>query len=160
MKTNTVARAVADLSAGSIVATVWVDVPPERVYRALTSAEVTRWWGNERYQTTSWTADLVVNGGWRAQGKRADGGEFSVSGEFLEIDPPRFLRMTWDCDWADVPATVVSYKLDPIDGGTKLTVNHTGFGPHEAACTDHTAGWETVLALLAGYVSGHQSSLN
>jgi uncharacterized protein YndB with AHSA1/START domain len=40
------ARAVADLTKGLILASVEIDAPPERVFRALSSVEVAEWWGS------------------------------------------------------------------------------------------------------------------
>ena len=38
------ARAVADLTEGRILASVEIAAPPERVFRALTTAEIVDWW--------------------------------------------------------------------------------------------------------------------
>src|SRR5262245_61913229 len=93
-------RSVADLSDGTIVATVEIAAPPERVYRALASDEIVKWWGAEGlYQTTEWTGDVKPGGRWRAAGVGADGKRFAVEGEFLEIDPPHKLVHTWQPDW-------------------------------------------------------------
>jgi hypothetical protein len=57
------ARSVADLSEGTIVACVDIAAPPERVFRALTTEEVTNWWGSaEMYRTTRFEIDLRVVG--------------------------------------------------------------------------------------------------
>ena len=39
-------RAVADLMEGTILATVEIGAPIEKVFRALTSDEITQWWGS------------------------------------------------------------------------------------------------------------------
>ena len=128
-KKRAVARAIADVSSGLVLATVDVMVPPERVFRAVTSDEVTRWWGApDLYQTTSWTGDLRVGGAWRAEGKGADGSPFHVEGTFLEIDAPRKVVMTWKPVWEQGHETTLAYLLEPIEGGTRVTVRHEGFG--------------------------------
>jgi uncharacterized protein YndB with AHSA1/START domain len=44
-----------------ILATVDLGMPPERVFRALTTDEVEKWWGSTRtYRVTDWTAELRV----------------------------------------------------------------------------------------------------
>lgn len=148
-----VPRAVADLSAGLILATVEIAVPPERVFRALTSEEVVKWWGSDQaYRTTGWKADLRVGGRWRSEGVGADGKPFSVGGTFLEVDPPRRLVQTWEPDWDPGPPTTLTYRLDPTPLGTRLTVRHEGFSGRTESCDAHTSGWELVLGWLGGHL--------
>jgi uncharacterized protein YndB with AHSA1/START domain len=142
-------RAVADLSAGLILATVEISAPPERVFRALASEEVLKWWGSaDTYHTTKWTGELRVGGSWRTEGVSADGKPFVVGGEFVEVDPPRKLVQTWRADWDGGNATTVSYRLDAITGGTRVTLRHEGFAGRPEACQGHTDGWERVLGWL------------
>lgn len=150
------ARSVADLTTGVILASVEIAAPPERVFRALTDPEeLIRWWGSpDTYRTEEWTADLRVGGHWRARGHGADGRPFSVEGEFLQIDPPRQLVQTWAPDWEGGFVTTITYRLEPIVGGTRLTLRHEGFGEHREACRSHGLGWERVLGWLGAYVSG------
>jgi uncharacterized protein YndB with AHSA1/START domain len=114
------ARAVADTGTGTILAAVEIAAPPERVFRALTTDEVTKWWGSsDRYRTTEYTADLRPGGRWYSAGVGADGKAFSVEGEFREVDPPRKLVHTWRAAWDGGHETVVTYRLEAIDGGTR-----------------------------------------
>jgi uncharacterized protein YndB with AHSA1/START domain len=146
-------RAVADLAEGLIVGTVEIAAPPERVFRALASDEVTRWWGSaDTYRTTRFQADLRVGGAWLSEGVGADGHTFSVGGEFLEVDPPRRLAQTWRASWEGGVVTTVRYRLEPIAGGTRLTIRHEGFGDRRQACQDHAIGWERVLGWLRGHL--------
>jgi uncharacterized protein YndB with AHSA1/START domain len=127
----------------------------ERVFRALTDPrELMEWWGSpETYRAHTWEADFRVGGRWRAEGKSADGKPYSVSGKFVEIDPPRRLVQTWQHDWdADHPETKVTYTLDDIPGGTRLTVRHEGFPSRSEACSSHAKGWERVLAWLEAHL--------
>jgi uncharacterized protein YndB with AHSA1/START domain len=148
------ARAVADLSEGTVLATVDIAVPPERVFRALTTPEeLVRWWGSDDlYRTTAWTADLRAGGKWRAEGKGKDGHAFSVEGEFLEVDPPSKLVQTWKPDWDAGHVTTITYRLTAIEKGTRVTVRHTGFAGRPQACQGHSDGWERVLGWLGGFL--------
>jgi uncharacterized protein YndB with AHSA1/START domain len=66
---NRVARAVADVTQGMLLATIDIQAALERVFRAVTSEELTRWWGSEdTYRTTKWTGDVRVGGAWRTEG--------------------------------------------------------------------------------------------
>jgi uncharacterized protein YndB with AHSA1/START domain len=153
--------ATADIAAGIIVATVEIAAPAARVFRALTSADVAKWWGSAKtYRTTAWQGDVRVKGAWRADGIGSDGKAFSVSGEFLEVDPPRKVSFTWNYDWdGGGPTTTVTYQLDRTAAGTRLTVRHEGFKGNAASCESHTSGWKVVLGWLRDYVTastGHE----
>jgi uncharacterized protein YndB with AHSA1/START domain len=149
-------RALADLSLGTIVASVEIEKPPERVFRALTDpSELMSWWGSpDTYTNTSWVADLRKGGKWLAQGVNVDGKPYSVGGEYLELDPPRTIVHTWQPDWHKGLSTVVTYRLEPIAGGTRVTMRHEGFAQRDAAATDHAKGWERVFGWLRAYLSG------
>lgn len=149
------ARAIADVSTGTLLATVEIAVPPERVFRALTSEELTSWWGApDAYQTTSWRGDLRPGGQWRCEGRSLNGDAFAVEGEFLEVDPPHKLVQTWKPGWETGPATTITYRLEPIEGGTRVTVRHEGFADRVESCRSHTNGWERVLGWLAHHFAG------
>jgi uncharacterized protein YndB with AHSA1/START domain len=149
------ARAVADLTDGLILASVDIAVPPERVFRALTSGiDVVKWWGSdETYRTESYVADLKAGGLWRAEGRSADGKPYSVSGEFLEVDPPYKLVQTWKYDWDGEGVTTLTYRLEAIPQGTRLTVRHEGFRGQRDACQSHAEGWTMVLGWLTAYLT-------
>lgn len=154
-RSQTSARAIADLSSGTILATVDIAVPAERVFQALTTELVTQWWGSpETYQTTAWQADLRVGGRWRATGRGADGAPFAVEGEYLEIDRPRRLVQTWKPDWDGGNVTTLTYNLEPIEGGTRLTLRHEGFAGRPESCQMHGSGWELVLGWLGRFAGG------
>jgi uncharacterized protein YndB with AHSA1/START domain len=66
---GTRARAVADLTAREIMASVEIASTPERVFQALASQEITKWWVRPGvFDTREWTGDLRVGGRWRACG--------------------------------------------------------------------------------------------
>jgi uncharacterized protein YndB with AHSA1/START domain len=142
------ARSVADFTDGKIVATVEIEAPPERVFRALASEEIVHWWGADGiYKTTEWTGDVRPGGHWRASGIEADGKRFAVEGEYLETDPPHKLVHTWKPTWDPGSATTVTYRLEAIEGGTRVTLHHSGFTSRES-CANHTDGWAMVLGWL------------
>jgi uncharacterized protein YndB with AHSA1/START domain len=152
------ARAIADVSTGTILATVDIDAPPENVFRALT-ADVSQWWGSpETYQVTSYEADVRVGGTWTSKGKGADGKEFSVTGEFVAIDAPHLLVQTWKAVWDGGNTTTIRYQLDPIPTGTRVTLRHDGFGDRAQSCAGHAEGWERVLGWLGTHLAAAQEA--
>src|SRR5919198_3405926 len=85
------ARAAADLAEGSVLATVEVAAPPERVFQALASKEVTDWWVRPGvFDTREWSGNVRAGGRWRASGV-GGGKPYPLEGEFLGVDPPRRL---------------------------------------------------------------------
>ncbi|TIQ27597.1 MAG: ATPase [Mesorhizobium sp.] len=155
MASNDRPRAIADISAGTILATVTIAVPPERVFRAITAEDqIPLWWGaDDMYRTTKHTADVRPGGAWRSEGKGADGRDFHVSGEYIEVEPPHRLVMTWIAPWDGDNVTTVTYTLEPVENGTRLTLRHDGFGQRHESCRDHGSGWERVLGWLDDFLS-------
>lgn len=152
--TKAKATAVADVNEGVVLARVEIAAPPERVFQALTTEELTKWWGaDDMYRTTRFAIDLRPGGTWRTDGRGADGSDFHVEGEVLEVVPPKRLVQTWKPSWEPGPATTIVYTLEPIDGGTRVTVRHSGF-VDPSSCDSHANGWMRVLGWLAGNFAG------
>ena len=145
---NGKARAVADTAQGHLVASVELAAPPERVFRALASKEVTDWWVRAGvFDTREWSGDVCIGGRWRASGV-ARGHPYAVEGEFLEIDPPRKLVHTWQLVGTSNAPTTVTYDLVRLGDGTRVTLRHAGFTSAET-CTNTAIGWETSFEQLA-----------
>ena len=154
-------RAVADRGGGTIIATAEVDAPPERVFRALTTDEVERWWGHpDYYRQTDWRADLRVQGQWSVTVHFASGGTNGGSGEFAELDAPRKIVMTRRFERHPLQGTretTITYRLDPIAAGTRVTVRDEGFIGRSDAAFGNAEHWERVLGWLAAYLSAERS---
>jgi uncharacterized protein YndB with AHSA1/START domain/uncharacterized protein YciI len=140
------AHAVADLAEGLILASVELAAPPERVFRALTSPEICDWWVRPGvFDTREWTGEVRVGGRWRASGV-GQGRPYGLEGEFLEVDPPRELVHTWQGVGAPGAPTTVTYLLEGLGGGTRLTLRHAGF----------TTRWETSFERLAASLAAER----
>jgi uncharacterized protein YndB with AHSA1/START domain len=148
-------RAVADGGAGTIIATAEVAATPERVFQALTTDEVERWWGHpDYYRQKGWTADLRVQGQWSVTVVFKDGSTNGGSGEFAAIDPPHRLVMTRRFEKHPLQGTretTITYRLDPIANGTRITVRDEGFLGRDEAAYQNAEHWERVLGWLAEY---------
>jgi uncharacterized protein YndB with AHSA1/START domain len=146
--TSKTARAVAEFGEGYARVSVEIAALPERVFRALASQEVVHWWVRPGvFDTAEWTGEVRVGGRWRATGLFR-GEPYATEGEFLEVDPPRRLVHTWHGVGAPVAPTTVAYVLESIDGGTRITLQHSGFTSREA-CANFGVGWETSFERLA-----------
>jgi len=139
---KTHARAVADVIDGLIVASVEIARTPERVFQALSSREIVVWWVNPGvFDTREWSGDVRVGGRWHASGI-ARGAPYSLEGEFLEVDPPRKLVQTWHRQGTPGAPSTLTYMLEPIAGGTRLTVRHAGIAAPDQR-NNMSAGWRT-----------------
>jgi uncharacterized protein YndB with AHSA1/START domain len=147
------ARAVADLTDGVILASVEIAASPERVFAAISGAEVAEWWGSSAtYRVTEWTADLRPGGWWKSEGIGANGETFTVSGDVLEVEPPRLLVQTWRFAGRGTETTTLRYRIDPIPGGSRVTIKHWGF-TDAMSCESHAIGWERVLGWLTKWIA-------
>jgi uncharacterized protein YndB with AHSA1/START domain len=151
----------------TVVAEVFIAAPPDRVFDALTDPrQMTQWWGEKGlYRLTENKVDLRVGGKWSTAGVGADGKEFSVDGEYLEIDRPRVLLYTWNPSFYHVVKTTVRCELEPRDvhglqsrgpqrvgTGTLLKIRQEGFAGNLEAAQGHSRGWTRVLGWLQAFV--------
>jgi uncharacterized protein YndB with AHSA1/START domain len=143
-------QAVADPPNGLILLSVEIGASPERVFQALTATEdVLRWWSAPGgFHATLWESDTRVGGKWRTAGVLPDGKTHQVHGEYSVVEPPHKLVLTWNPSWDAPYTTQVTYTLEAIEGGTRLTLRHEGFADRAAMCRNHAAGWTRVLSLL------------
>lgn len=147
MTSTSGARAVWDFSEGLVLATVEIEAPPERVFKAISSDEVCDWWVRPGvFDTRTWEADVRVGGKWHVTGV-GRGNPYRIEGEFLEVDAPRKLVQTWQMAGAPGPATTVSYVLEPTEKGTRVTLRHWGFQSRPST-EGNGLGWETSFEKL------------
>jgi uncharacterized protein YndB with AHSA1/START domain len=141
----------ADLRARSISGSAETAASAERVFQALTSKEIIKWWIRPGvFDTADWAGDVRVGGRWRAVGT-GNGRPFTLEGEFLEIDASKKLVFTWASGGAPGRPTIVTFLLEQIDGGTRLNLQHVGFVAPDW-CMNTCIGWETSLERLAEFL--------
>ena len=78
-------------------------------------------------------------------------------GEFVEVDPPRYVSFTWgwDDEASPVPAgsSLVEITLQPDGDATILTLRHSGL-PNQDSVSLHDGGWQHFLERLAIAAAG------
>lgn len=133
---------------------------PAIVFGALTTVEgLTSWWGPDDTPVLSAKADVRVGGRYRvrfrltnASADAPPGSEHECAGEFLEIEAPRRIVMSWQWLSGGVPGELertsrVEFHLRPINTGTELTLIHTQLHD-EASAQSHEWGWTGALEKL------------
>ncbi len=140
--------ATADTSTGIVTAVATIPVPPARVFQALASSEILDWWVRPGvFDTRHWQGDVRPGGRWEADGV-GKAGPYALEGEFVEIDAPRRLVHTWKPKGAPVPPMTVVYELEPVAGGARIKLTHSGF-PAAEVCENTAAGWKTSFEKLS-----------
>ena len=130
----------------SIVSEIHIAAQPERVFQALVDPQqVPQWWGqNGVYRCTEFNSDLRIGGKWSSSGVGPDGGKFEVTGEYLEVDPPRLLVYTWIASWTGEAKTTVRWDLIPTNQGTLLRIRHSGLAAYPDIAQSYR-GWPRML---------------
>jgi len=139
----------------AIALEVQIAAPPEQIFQAITDpSQLLRWWGQQGiYHSTKWCTDLRPGGQWRCEGvSDTDGSAYHVSGEYLEVDPPRLLVHTWIASWSGPLKTVVRWELEPVAGGTVIRLQHSGFAGAPESAKAHYDGWQRVLSWMQAFV--------
>jgi uncharacterized protein YndB with AHSA1/START domain len=137
-----------DPASGSLTATAVVPASPDRVFDALTSDEITRWWVRPGvFDTREWSGDVRDGGSWRGGGIFR-GQPYELEGSYLTVERPRSLVHTWHPVGGPPNAvSTVSYALEPAAGGTRIELTHGPFGSPEAV-ESNAIGWQTSLEAL------------
>lgn len=158
MTTTANQPAVADASELTVRRTITIAAPVERVWAAITEAEhIAKWFGQAA------TLDEVAVG---ATGVFSFEGYGDFPVRIEELDPPRTIAYRWSNDNARAldpeqvdphRSTVFRFTLEPLDGGTQLTVVESGFGTladPAASLESNRTGWTSELDELVAYLEG------
>lgn len=100
--------------------------PLEKVWRALTDPALIPLWTQEGLGGRPEGFSAAVGTKFRFVAKPQPFWRGFVECEVTEVRAPTLLRYSWVGDEGDSP-TRVTYQLEPIEGGTRFTFDHTGF---------------------------------
>jgi uncharacterized protein YndB with AHSA1/START domain len=142
-----------DMSADkpSFVYVTYIQSTPQRVWHALTDAELTaEYWGHSN------VSDWQVGSPW--EHRRVDGSNIAdVVGTVLESTPPTRLVVTFGgpgAQPADGPSTV-TFRIEPYQDIVRLTVTHEDLADQDEFDAA-SAGWSAVMANLKSLLeTGH-----
>jgi uncharacterized protein YndB with AHSA1/START domain len=127
------------------------DLPhaPEKVWRALTNPELLAQW-----LLPAVGLKLEPGAAFMFKSQPYPPWDGTVNCEFVEIEAQRKLSYRWVVGNMEID-TVVTFSLTPTPSGTRLSLLHTGFKPHQqGAFGGQRYGWNMMggklIALLAG----------
>ncbi|GAA5179018.1 SRPBCC domain-containing protein [Rugosimonospora acidiphila] len=124
-----------------------LDAPPARVWRAFTDPdELAGWFWPPSFKTSA-ALDLRPGGQYRIA---ASTPEMAVSGEYLEVEPPRECAFAWRWD-GDDHTSVVRIELLGDGDLTELRLAHEQL-PADAVDAHHQ-GWSDCLDRLPGHLA-------
>ena len=125
-----------------------IKAPPAKVWAAITQPQLMmQWWGPDAGPTLSVTADVRPGGRFSLVFRLLSGEEHNPTGVYREVIPERKLVFTWDLPGAAEPVSLVTFRLEPFDGGTELTLTHERL-PDEETRASHEHGWNGLLDKL------------
>jgi uncharacterized protein YndB with AHSA1/START domain len=132
--------------------------PRERVFAAWTDpAMAARWWLPQNCAPVACEMDVRPGGAWKRSMRVPDGTVVTKYGVYREVVVPERLVFTYGTTYADGtvdPETVVTVTFAERDGGTRLTLRHTGF-PNQPLRDGHEGGWKSCLDGFAAFLDSN-----
>ncbi|HBN15919.1 MAG: vanillate O-demethylase oxidoreductase VanB [Gammaproteobacteria bacterium] len=144
----------------TLIKVVELQAPQSRVWQALTDyRQFGEWFRvdlNEPFAPGSRSTGLTTYPGY-------EGYEWLATIETME--PESLFSFHWHHDNVDAhlplaqrPTTRVEFRLEPIDGGTRLTITESGFAAlpddsRDSIIRNNTQGWDIQAEHIKAYVS-------
>ena len=117
-----------------------------------------QWWGPDAGPTLSAEADVRPGGRFSVVFRLLNGKQHNPTGVYQEMVPEKKLVFTWE--WPGMPEreSLVTILLEPVEGGTELTLIHEQL-PDEAARDQSRARLERLAQYAFRVSSGsHEGS--
>ncbi|MEM7241449.1 MAG: SRPBCC domain-containing protein [Pseudomonadota bacterium] len=125
---------------------------PELVFDFVTQQDhIAKWWGPEKMHCPVLNMNLTKPGAWLSTMENKDGQHYTVSGEVVDVDPPKRVTFTWA--WHDENDTrgnesrVTFEVTSDGSGGSVFTLTHRGLVDEESR-NGHEQGWTSSIRKL------------
>ena len=119
-----------------------IAAPIEKVW-----AEITKLDGKQRAMMDT-VLDSTLEPGAPLYYKSPDGKRVFIVGRVVEVDPPKRLSHTQRLLTRDDPFTLVTWELEEVDGGTRVTLRHTGWPAGTRKLDQVDSTWAMILPEL------------
>ena len=127
---------------------VHIRTTPEKLWEALTRAELTRKYFHGTDVVTDWKVGSKIEYLLEKDGKK----EVAVTGKVLEFTPHRRIVHTFSFPSNDDEPTKVTYELEPVGDMVKLTMTHEGFAGETKTYQGITKGWIPIFDGLKSFL--------
>jgi uncharacterized protein YndB with AHSA1/START domain len=137
------------MSKPKFVYVTYIASTPEKVFSALTSAEMSKQYWSGNYVESDWK----VGSPFTLRLPRHE--KEDITGEVLEFDPPRRLAYTFHPHHEGAEgegASRVVFEIEAHQDQVKLTVIHDGFEAGSKVFEAISQGWPHVLSSLKSYL--------
>jgi uncharacterized protein YndB with AHSA1/START domain len=136
------------MSKPSFVYVTYIAAPPEKVWDALTRADISElYWFGYRVSAEGKAGDRMT--AYSPTGKQAH------DDPIIESDQPHRLVYDWQPLYKDMQgerASRVTFVLEALKGQTRLTMTHDAFDEGSKIFGMITKGWPAVLSSLKSYL--------
>ena len=123
---------------------------PAIVFDAVTTPQgLASWFGPDAGPVLIAESDPRVGGRFRVRFRTLNGSEHTCRGEYLQVDAPRHVAMSWQWEGGaeDPGVSRLEITLRAIAEGTELTLTHALL-EDEASSLSHREGWIGALDKL------------
>ncbi len=148
-----------DAQGERIVKTVVLKAPIERVWRAITDHEEFGTWFRAK-------VDQSFEVGRTQTGHITEPGleYYRWRSTVVAMEAPRLFAFRWPhpadphaASYEGEPETLVTFELEPVPGGTRLTITESGFeaideARRAASLRDNTQGWDVQAQRIAAHL--------
>ena len=119
----------------------------QQVFDAFTQADLLAQWWWPHIADTTYALDARTGGAYEIRSQMAGIG---VRGQFVALQPPSHIRLTWNWlnDGVSEVEEAVDLHFEPADNGTALTLTHY-LSPQAGDGASLRQGWSDVLGRLA-----------
>ena len=123
---------------------IYIRTTPERLWQALVDPEMTRAYYDGQIVDSTWEQGTP----YRYLGEAGP----AITGELLEVDPPRRLVMTFtmvdDPEAAVEPPSRVTWEITPVGEVCRLTLTHSDFGGLSKTWANTLTSWSRIISGL------------
>jgi uncharacterized protein YndB with AHSA1/START domain len=124
--------------------------PPEKIWRVLTTSElISQWLMPNDFKP-------IVGHRFNFRTRPIGNWDGTVDCEVLVCEAPRLLRYSWtggaddNAEYGSRLNSVVTWTLTPVESGTRLHMEHDGFGPgNEFAFEAMSGGWGRIAGRIS-----------